>query len=266
MKEIIKNTLSVKHLWGGIVPLHLLGLYAIYNLGWGTAPSWWWVSFIAGYFFMNVIGIAIGYHRFFSHRGFEVNRIAKLFLLYSGVIAAQGSPIFWAGVHRGGHHKHADTDADPHNPKDGFWHSLVLWQFRLTDGDVKIRPIVDLLRDKDVTFVHQNYSTILWSVHAIVAFISIDLWLYFLILPAFINLYAYGLQTSLTHYSFMGYRNTETKDRSVNTPTNFLFTFGECWHNNHHSDPKNPNYSRKWWEVDPNYWIIKMISRRRLSL
>jgi stearoyl-CoA desaturase (delta-9 desaturase) len=266
MTGIIKNILSVKHLWGGIVPLHLFGIYAIYDLFFGTAPTWWLISFSIGYFLMNVMGVAIGYHRLCSHRGFEVSRPVKLFLLYCGLISAQGSAIFWAGVHRGGHHKNSDTALDPHNPEDGFFHSLVLWQFRLSDGDVKVRPIVDLLRDEDITFLHKHYSTILWSIHAIVALISINLWLYFLILPALVNLYAYGLQTSVTHYSFMGYRNTETKDKSVNVVTNFPFTFGECWHNNHHADPKNPNYGRKWWELDPNYLIIKLISRRRPPL
>jgi hypothetical protein len=43
-----------------------------------------------------------------------------------------------------------------------------------------VKQCIDLLRDDDITFIHKHYSTILWSIHAVVALISINLWLYFL--------------------------------------------------------------------------------------
>ena len=267
MNKILSNIVKVKNLWGGVVPLHFLGIWAIYNLLVGSAPTWWWIPFCIGYFLINVLGVAIGYHRYFSHKGFEVSRPVRIFLLLCGVISVQGSAIFWAGIHRGGHHKNADTDLDPHTPLHGFWHSFILWQFKLDDKDVKVKAIVDLLRDEDVMFVHKNYNNILWTIHLLVALISIDLWLYFLVLPALASLYAYGLQTSTTHIGFLGYRNADTKDNSVNAFLNFPFVFGECWHNNHHDTPRNPQHGgRHWWEFDPNYRIIQLISRRQPRL
>ena len=257
MNKILTNIVKVKNLWGGVVPLHFLGIWAVYNLYAGTAPSWWYIPFFIGYFLINVLGVSIGYHRYFSHKGFDISRPTKIFLLICGVMSIQGSAIFWAGIHRGGHHKNSDTDLDPHNPAHGFWHSFILWQFRLDDKDVKVKAIIDLIKDEDVMFVHKHYNTILWILHIFVALVSLDLWLYFLVLPALISLYAYGLQTSTTHLSFMGYRNSETKDKSVNVFLNFPFVFGECWHNNHHANPGRWWQGETWWEIDPPAFMIK---------
>lgn len=264
MKQILKNILTIKHLWGGIIPLNILGVYAIYSLI--DAPSWWWMTFIAGYILMKVLGIGAGFHRLLAHRAFEVSRPMKIFILWCGTISGQGSPILWAGAHRVGHHKHSDTDKDVHSPKHGFFHSYILWMFKLKDGDVYLRPIIDLLRDKDVMFFHKNYSNILWITHLLFAVISINLWLYFLILPAFITLHVFCLQTSVVHYKWAGYQNFNTQDNSRNVPWLFPVSQGECWHNNHHGEPWNANFGKRWWEIDPTYWVIKLISRRLKTL
>ena len=174
-------------------------------------------------------------------------------------MAGQGSPIFWIGIHRGYHHRHADTDKDAHSPIHGFWHSYILWMFKR--DSMSIRSTVDLIRDPDMVFAHKHYIKILWATHLILALISIDLWMYLLMFPAFITLHGFLSQTSLTHISFMGYRNYDTNDNSVNSPWLFPLILGETWHNNHHGEGRNPNYSRRWWEFDPTYWIICLIKK-----
>ena len=174
-------------------------------------------------------------------------------------MAGQGSPIFWIGIHRGYHHRYADTDKDAHSPKHGFWHSYILWMFKR--DSMSIRSTVDLIRDPDMVFAHKHYIKILWATHLILALISIDLWMYLLMFPAFITLHGFLSQTSLTHISFMGYRNYNTSDNSVNSLWLFPFILGEAWHNNHHGEGRNPNYGRKWWELDPTYWIICLIKK-----
>lgn len=262
MKDIIKNIITIKHLWGGIVPIHILGLFAIYNIIVGTAPEWWWIPTIIGWGLMKFVGIGAGFHRLFSHHGFEVSQSIKRIILFLGTIAVQGSAILWVGIHRGAHHRHSDTDKDPHSPKHGFWHSYILWMFTLKDGDVSVRRVPDLLKDSDIVFMHKYYIYIVWAVYSLCAVINFNLMLYLLVLPALITLHVFCLQTSLVHYPKLGYKNYNTKDDSVNVPWLFPLTQGECWHNNHHGDPKNPNYGgRKWWELDPTYWVIKLIQK-----
>lgn len=255
--NIIANTFKQTNLWAGIVPMHLLAVLALWGIFTNQAPDWWWIASLVGYICLAMIGIGAGYHRLFCHKGFKVNRPIKLIMLWFGIIAGQGSPIFWIGIHRGYHHRHADRPGDAHSPRDGFWHSYILWMFKRET--MSLRSIPDLLRDPDMVFAHRHYTKILWSTHLAVALISVNLWLYLLLLPAFITLHCFLLQTCLTHYRALGYRNFDVKDDSVNIPWLFPLILGECWHNNHHGDGRNPDYQHRWWELDPTYWLIKII-------
>lgn len=257
ISRIIKNTFNFTNLWGVILPMQIIGIYAMYTIGIRAVPDWWWISTIVGYVCIKMLGISAGYHRLLSHKGFGVKRSVKLILLWFGILAGQGSPLFWVGIHRGYHHRYADRKGDAHSPKDGFWHSYILWMFK--KNSMSIRSVIDLTKDKDIVFAHKHYIKILWITNLLVALISIDLWIYLLVLPAFITLHSFLVQTSITHLSWTGYRNYNVKDNSVNVPWLFPLILGEAWHNNHHGNGRNPNYRRRWWELDPTYWLILLI-------
>lgn len=242
-----------------IIPINLIGIYAIYKIVLLDVPSWWWLAVIAGFIFQKEIGISAGYHRLFSHYSFTVSRPIKLFILWCGLIAGQGSPYWWAALHRGYHHKHSDTDKDPHSPRHGFWHSYILWLFKIKEKDISTRYIIDLIRDKDLAFAHKNYIVLLTVSHLTIALMNLDLWLYFMALPAFLTLHCYSIQTSLQHLGKLGYQSFDTKDNSSNNIFLFPIVFGDAWHNNHHSDPGNPNFSKRWWELDTTFWLIKLL-------
>jgi stearoyl-CoA desaturase (delta-9 desaturase) len=241
-----------------VIPVNVAGIYALYQIA--AAPAWWWVAAIVGYMCIMMLGVAGCYHRLLSHKGYEVARPVKLILLWFAAIAGQGSPMFWVGIHRRYHHRFTDTLQDPHSPVHGFWHSYILWMYKTDYNNMSVKSIVDLFKDPDCMFFHRHYAKIFFLGHIIVALINFDLWLYAMALPAFVGLHGNGLNTSLNHYSFMGYRNYKIKDNSVNSPWLFPFILGEAWHNNHHGDAKNPNYGhRRWWEIDPTYWLIQII-------
>jgi stearoyl-CoA desaturase (delta-9 desaturase) len=260
MKKIFQNILNFPNLWGSIIPIQFLGLYSIYLISTGNIPSWWWLAVIFGYVCLKMLGVSAGYHRLFCHKGFRTNIFVKRLLLYFAILSGQGSPIYWIGIHRGYHHRHPDKEGDAHSPKHGFWHSYILWMFKM--DKMSIRSVVDLLRDPDMVFAHKHYIKILWGTHIILALVSIDLWLFLLALPAFITLHSFLIQTSLTHIPSMGYRNYDTNDLSVNSPWLFPIILGEAWHNNHHGDGRNSNFGRKWWELDPTFWLIKLIEKK----
>lgn len=259
LTHIVKNTFHFTNLWGSIVPMQVVGIYAIYNIITGNAPWWWWLATLTGYVLMAMLGISAGYHRLFCHKGFEVNIVTKRILLWLAMIAGQGSPIYWIGIHRGYHHRYADTEKDAHSPIHGFWHSYILWMFKMRK--MSVRSVIDLTRDSDMVFAHKYYQIIFWFSHAIVALINFELWLYLMGFGAFITLHCFLSQTSMTHIYWAGYRNYNVKDNSVNVPWLWPFVLGEAWHNNHHGDGRNPNYGRKWWELDPTFWLIKLIRR-----
>lgn len=257
IKIIAKNIIKFPNLWGSIIPIQFLGLFAIVNIITGNATHWWWLAFIIGFICIKMFGISAGYHRLFCHKGFSTSKFIKRILLYFAMLAGQGGPIYWIGIHRGYHHRHSDKDKDAHSPIHGFWHSYILWMFKMQS--MSIKSVIDLMRDADMVFAHKHYLKILWTSHLMLFLIDINLWLYLLVLPAFITLHIFFIQTSVTHLPWAGYKNYYTGDNSVNVPWLFPILLGEAWHNNHHGEGRNPNYGRKWWELDPTYYLIKLI-------
>ncbi len=63
---------------------------------------------------------------------------------------------------------------------------------------------------------------------------------------------------SLAH--MYGYQTFETNEGSRNNWFVALLTFGEGWHNNHHAYPNSAAHGLRWWEIDPTYFTIKLLS------
>jgi stearoyl-CoA desaturase (delta-9 desaturase) len=261
-RQMIKNIFSNPNLWGSIIPMQFFGVFALYSIFSGSAPSWWWISTIAGYICIMLLGVSGCYHRLLSHRRFEVHRPVKILMTWFAAIGGQGGPVWWVALHRGYHHRHTDKDQDPHSPVHGLWHAYITWMFKIPTKSLNPKFVVDLLRDKDVVFFHNHYYKILWISHLLVALISIDVWLYCMLLPAFITLHSFSIQTCFNHIPKLGYKNYDLKDQSTNSVWLFPLILGEAWHNNHHGEAMNANYgSRHWWEIDPAYWLIKLIRK-----
>lgn len=263
MNKILKNIINESNIWGGVIPLQFFGVMSLYFVFFDTLSSWWWAYFIVGYICIMMLGISGCYHRLLSHKSFTVSRPIKILLLWFAALGVQGSAIFWVSVHRGYHHRLSDREGDVHSPRDGFWHSYILWMIKITKDDVNPKYAIDLIRDKDCNFFHKHYITIVWISHISLALISFPLWLFGVLLPAFVAFHSFSINTSLNHSKCMGYRTFDTSDDSVNSIWTWFLTFGEAWHNNHHHDPRNPNYGKKWWELDPTFWLIKLIRNNK---
>jgi len=260
VKQVITNIFKFPNLWGSIIPLQFVGIYGLYLIFTDQAPNWWWIGLIVGYILFTILGISIGYHRLLCHNSFKTNLIIKRVLLYLAMLAGQGGPIYWIGIHKGYHHRFADTYKDAHSPKNGFVHSYIGWMFKM--NSMSLRSVYRLFKDPDLLFSHKYYQLIFWFSHIIIAFISFEIWLWFMGFPVFITLHLFFLQTSITHLGKIGYRNYNVKDNSVNVPWLFPILLGESWHNNHHGEVRNPNFGgRQWWEIDPAFWLIKLIRK-----
>ena len=127
----------------------LMGLYSIpscnkYTLLW--AFLLWPIS---------GLGITAGAHRLWAHRSYKASFPLRVFLMLVNSIANQGSIWHWSRDHRV-HHKHSETDADPHNATRGFFFAHMGWLY------IKKHPAIfeagkklnfdDLLEDSTVMF------------------------------------------------------------------------------------------------------------------
>jgi stearoyl-CoA desaturase (delta-9 desaturase) len=78
-----------------------------------------------------------------------------------------------------------------------------------------------------------------------------------------VGLHATWLVNSATH--LWGRRRFETGDNSRNSWWVALLTWGEGWHNNHHAYPTSARHGLAWYEIDFNWWGIRVLQLLRLA-
>lgn len=236
---------------------HALAVVALFHFTWQglwVAVALWWIS--------TSLGIGVGYHRLLTHRGFRCPKWLEYTLAICGTLALEGGPIFWVGVHRI-HHQLTDKPGDPHSPRDGRWWSHMGWVLlgqSLHDETEKLAPYVpDLRRDRFYLWLSRYH----WMTQVIVGLgvyfafgWAVTLWAVFL--RTVVGLHCTWLVNSATH--IWGSQRWATGDDSTNSFLIALFTWGEGWHNNHHAHPSSARHGLRWWEVDTNWYVIRLLN------
>ena len=115
--------------------------------------------------FMCGTGISAGYHRFYAHKAYKLNKAVEVVILFFGTLAAQNSVLKWCHDHRN-HHMHLDTEKDPYSIKKGFWHAHILWIMK-KDKDFDPKVVSDLMRNKLVVFQHDHYLALMAFTNAL---------------------------------------------------------------------------------------------------
>lgn len=199
--------------------------------------------------FMSIVVVSSGYHRYFAHRAFKAPVWYEYLVLSLGTLTGSGPLLGWVGVHRM-HHNHTDTELDPHSPKfKGFW-TVLTSTFKVPS--IQRRHVKDLLRNKRVIFFYKNHL----KIRIITFFLGIILlpfeWVIVLLVSPMIYSYiGYGLINTLCHsMDGSGAKNSHL----VN-----LLAGGDGFHKNHHDNPRDWKIGRKWYEMDPSAWFIRLI-------
>jgi stearoyl-CoA desaturase (delta-9 desaturase) len=256
---MINNKNISKSFWYQFVPAMILGTITIVLLIIGVIPTSYLIVTFIMWVLVCGLGIAVGYHRIFSHKTHKLPVWKENILLFFATFAGQGASIFWAALHRGYHHPYSDQPADIHSPKVyGKWTAFIGWYFKITEKNnpVNIKYAVDLLRKPNHIWFHKNYLRILWGVPLVVAFFDWRLALTGFCLVTMLGLFQDNLVNVFGHWKgWFGYRNFETRDNSHNNPFLGYLAWGQGWHNNHHKSPGSFDFgsgvSGKWWEIDP---------------
>lgn len=149
-----------------IIAGHIVSLFCFVdmylNMNLMTALAW-----VGGALFVHMLtgvpGITAGAHRLWAHRSYKAKLPARLFLAFFNTMANQSSILHWAVEHRV-HHRHVDTDADPHNINRGFFFCHMGWLFApRTDAFIAARKEIDdsdLLADPVVYYQDKYYAYI----------------------------------------------------------------------------------------------------------
>ena len=89
-----------------------LGIACAAGLLWGVAFHWVDVAILVGFYVVCAFGTTIGFHRYFTHKGFEARTPVKGALAVLGCMTMQGPLIQWVTDHRK-HHALSDQAGRP---------------------------------------------------------------------------------------------------------------------------------------------------------
>ena len=239
-----------------VLGIHLGAIAALWHSNWAAVAVCFLLHWVCG-----GLGICVGYHRLLTHRSFRCPRALEYALALFGSLSLHGAPIEWVTHHRQ-HHQYPDQDGDPHNARQSFWWSHVMWIFwtRSPEAWQKLneRYVPDLLRVPFYGFLARMYP---WLA------LLLSLLLYvlggwpFVVWGVFVRLvltyHCTFLVNSASHG--FGYQSFPTNDLSTNCWWVALLSYGEGWHNNHHAFPTSARHGLKAWELDPTYWFIRLL-------
>lgn len=260
------------------VTLHCLALLAFvpWFFSWAGVAA-----FLIGVIVFGQMAIPIGYHRLLAHRSFRTPKWFERTLVTLAMCSAQETPAHWVAWHRM-HHCHSDHRDDPHSPRLGLFWAHVSWlmhetRTRLATFSMYEKYARDILSDPYYRWIeklpipagifflaHATLFAIVSTLACVAVYgstpeayrVAASLFLWGVVVRTVWVWHITWSVNSITH--MFGYRNYQTSDDSRNNWFVTLLTAGEGWHNNHHADPASASVQHRWWEIDINYYVIRL--------
>jgi stearoyl-CoA desaturase (delta-9 desaturase) len=224
-------------------------------------------------FCLTMIGVEVGFHRYFAHHTFKTNTNLRVILAILGMTASQGRLIYWVANHRR-HHQFSDEPRDIHSPYfkneqslqglRGLWHAHIEWIFthKLTNVTLMAK---DLLKDPLIFKINQLY--LVWILFGLIVPAVIDGLLvvsWMGVLKGFlwgglvriflVQQFTFSINSICHQY---GDRPFFSTDYSTNNLWLAIPTFGQSWHNNHHAFPNSAIMGLYWWQIDLGTWFLR---------
>ena len=242
-----------------------------HGLIWGI--GWIEVGIFLFWYFACGLSITVGYHRLFSHRSHEAKAPLRLFYALFGAGAFENSILEWCSDHRI-HHRLVDQEEDPYSAAKGFWWSHVGWIiFDDTSEPPDFSNVKDLNASRIVRFQHR----FIFVLGFLVGWVAPGLLGYALGgVGAGIGGFVWGglVRTVWVHHGtflinsaahIWGTQPYATSDSSRDNPFLAFFTFGEGYHNFHHTFQADYRNGHRWFHFDPSKWWIWSFSLVKLT-
>ncbi len=225
--------------------------------------SWEGLLLCIGSYYLRIFGVTAGYHRYFSHRAFKLNRFWQFCLAFLAQTSAQKGVLWWASLHRH-HHRFSDTPQDIHSPTlRGFWWSHMGWILARDYEETDISRIQDMAKFPELRWLDRN-QYLPTMLYAITLYLLFDwngiFWGYFLSTV----LVWHGTFTINSVMHVFGKKVFPTPDTSRNSFLFAILTMGEGWHNNHHYYPGSAPQGFLWWQFDPTYYTLWLGEKLRI--
>ena len=259
------------------VAIPMLALVAAVPLAWGWGLGWLDIGLAVSGYVLTILGVTVGFHRYFTHGAFKARRWLRVTLAVVGSMAVQGPILHWVADHRR-HHAFSDREGDPHSPwlfgssplglAKGFWHAHMGWIFQ-RDMTNQRRFAPDLLADKDMRIVHRLFGPLtaatLLAPPLIAGLVTWSWWgagtAFFwagLVRVAVLHHVTWSIN-SICH--MVGRRPFTARDRSANFWPLAVLSMGESWHNLHHADPTCARHGVGRGQIDVSARVIWLLEK-----
>ncbi len=238
-----------------IVTVHVLALIGIAMF---PVPGWkvflWSLSFAS----IGALATTVAYHRGLAHRAVKLNPIVEQVLIFAAVFNGSGSPDTWIANHRN-HHAKADTIEDVSSPRHGgFWWAHLRWLYQWQPSPMK-KWCPDLIRPRYMIWGNLQIPLVLTSIFFGYFLLG---WAGLFWMGAIRLVYCLHMQAFVNSLLHLKPGLAEGVDSSQNIwwlgPLQ-LTAWGENWHGNHHANPASARFSRRWWQVDLGWYVIRAL-------
>jgi stearoyl-CoA desaturase (Delta-9 desaturase) len=217
-----------------------------------------------GSYYLRMFGVTAGYHRYFSHRSYKLNRFWQFALAFLAQTSGQKGALWWAAHHRD-HHLNSDRKEDLHSPvHEGFWWSHLGWILSDEYDGYDPKRIADFSKYPELRLLDRFHllPTIIYGTAIYFAF-GYNAFVWGFLVSTVALYHGTFLINSLSH--IWGSRRFATPDESRNNWILALVTLGEGWHNNHHFFMSSVRQGIRWWEIDVTYYVLRMLSWIRIT-
>ncbi len=230
--------------------------------------DWFQVAMFLFYVPATAMSITLGYHRLFAHRAFKALLPVRFVTLVFGACAFEHSVLNWASDHRK-HHKFVDdVDDDPYSIKRGFFWAHIGWLI-VSLTPAPLENVADLKKDKLVMWQHRNCQLIAVLVGLVLPALLGFLWngpvgaLGGFLIAGLCRVVTVHHSTffinSLCHT--IGRRPYSKSSTARDSALMAFLTFGEGYHNYHHSFQHDYRNGVKRRSYDPTKWAIWGLSK-----
>jgi stearoyl-CoA desaturase (delta-9 desaturase) len=223
----------------------------------------WNLAFLA-WFLIGPVGIGVGFHRLFGHRQFKTYRLVEYVLAFLGTLSTYAPIYYWIAEHQY-HHIHADTEKDINNPDHGFWHSFYYWRFKKDSEDaihVKNRCMIIAGNDSMLRWFQNNFNFVIFAYMILTIMMGLPYFIALFVFPVLLERVRINMLNSVVHMKMPGSYQNFPDIKSYNTVWFGLLSFGFGWHNNHHARPRELVNSHRWYEIDIEGLIGKLLSKK----
>jgi stearoyl-CoA desaturase (delta-9 desaturase) len=262
-----------------IVAVPFTGLGVAVWLAWGRGLDLSDVIMAVVFYVITGLGVTVGFHRLLTHRSFTAAPGLRVALAVAGSMSFEGPVIGWVAIHRR-HHAFTDRPGDPHSPYRygtsvlgqlrGLAHAHAGWLLR-DDPTPPERYAPDMTADRSMRVISAAFPALCVLSLALpfgAGWLIGGSWrtaLFALLWAGLVRVTVLQHVTwsvnSLCH--MFGRRPFATRryDRATNLWPLALVSFGESWHNMHHSDPACARHGAEPGQIDISAAVIRVFER-----